>query len=99
MPGYLTVSCAERSGELFDQLHDHKQDHSADEGKDDRAEQPASEGEREMLRSLYPDWWAERIGPLEEATGCVWGERRDETAEAAGPLCSGCEHQLELRAA
>lgn len=59
----------------------------------------AAPGEREMLRSLYPDWWARRIGPLEEATGCLWGDRRNEPAEPAGPMCSTCEHQLELRAA
>lgn len=54
----------------------------------------AAPGEREELRSLWPEWWAERMAPLEEATGCCWGERRDETPSDAGPMCSDCQLRL-----
>lgn len=67
----------------------------------------ADEGEREMIQSLWPEWFEERIGSLEreaEAKGlpCAkWG-LPCESAEDAGPageLCSTCEAQLELREA
>jgi 3'-phosphoadenosine 5'-phosphosulfate sulfotransferase (PAPS reductase)/FAD synthetase len=58
----------------------------------------AEEGEREMLRALWPEWFVETIGALEQeaqAAGvpaCRWGERppSDEAVDA-GPLCSSCE--------
>jgi 3'-phosphoadenosine 5'-phosphosulfate sulfotransferase (PAPS reductase)/FAD synthetase len=61
----------------------------------------AAPGEREMLRSLWPDWFERTIASLEreaEAAGipaCRWGERPpDARASEAGPLCSSCEFQL-----
>lgn len=64
----------------------------------------AAPGEREMLRSLWPDWFEERIAPIEreaEALGlpsCRWGTGREATraAEPAGELCSSCELRLDL---
>lgn len=54
-------------------------------------------GEREMLRSLYPEWFEQRIAPLERACGRTWGERPPgERATAPGPMCTDC--QLELAA-
>lgn len=62
----------------------------------------AAAGEREMLQSLFPEWWAERIAPLEaelEAMGspCArWGEECSSVpSETVGFLCEGCE-QLAL---
>ena len=61
----------------------------------------ADAGEREMLQSLFPEWWNERIAPLEEACrekgikNCVWGANRGEAAVEAGPLCSSCEAMIE----
>lgn len=66
-------------------------------------------GEREMLMSLYPDWWAQRIAPLEaeaEALGlpaCRWGQRPPEAVAAGqaealfdvGELCSTCAWRQE----
>lgn len=58
----------------------------------------AEPGEREMLQSLFPEWWAERIAPLEaeaERAGlpfCKWGEgRRSEAMVEGGELCSTCD--------
>lgn len=65
----------------------------------------AEPGEREMLRSLWPDWFEATIAGLEreaEAAGipaCRWGERPPgaAAADAAGLLCSSCEwRQLEI---
>jgi 3'-phosphoadenosine 5'-phosphosulfate sulfotransferase (PAPS reductase)/FAD synthetase len=66
----------------------------------------AEPGEREMLRSLYPEWFRE-IEQLEREAAelgipaCKWGERPpDEEPSEAGPLCSSCEwRQMELEAA
>jgi 3'-phosphoadenosine 5'-phosphosulfate sulfotransferase (PAPS reductase)/FAD synthetase len=66
----------------------------------------AAPGEREMLRSLWPDWFEQTIASLEreaEAAGipaCRWGERPpDALPGEAGPMCSSCEwRQLELAA-
>jgi hypothetical protein len=65
----------------------------------------AAPGEREMLRSLWPDWFERTIASLEreaEAAGipaCRWGERpADVSAGDAGPMCSSCEwRQMEAR--
>lgn len=54
----------------------------------------AAPGEREELISLWPSWWNERMAPLERATGCVWGERRDEKPTEAGPMCSDCQLRI-----
>lgn len=56
----------------------------------------AKPGERDELRSLYPTWWAQRMQPLEDATGTTWGERpgKPRAIAEAGPLCSDC--QLDL---
>lgn len=63
----------------------------------------AEPGEREMLRSLWPDWFERVIGSLEreaEAAGipaCKWGERppglTPSDIPAAGALCTSCEHK------
>jgi 3'-phosphoadenosine 5'-phosphosulfate sulfotransferase (PAPS reductase)/FAD synthetase len=66
----------------------------------------ATEGEREMLKSLWPEWFSERIESLErEAEGkglpCArWGVRceSDKVEVPAGVLCSGCELQLQVAA-
>jgi len=54
----------------------------------------AAPGEREEKRSIWPVWWAERIAPLEEATGTKWGERRDEVPAKAGPMCGDCQLRI-----
>lgn len=66
----------------------------------------AAPGEREMLRSLWPDWFERTIASLEreaEAAGipaCRWGERPpDAPATDAGPLCSSCEMRFEFEEA
>jgi 3'-phosphoadenosine 5'-phosphosulfate sulfotransferase (PAPS reductase)/FAD synthetase len=58
----------------------------------------AEPGEREMLRSLYPTWFEQKIASLERAAECAgvqacrWGERPPgEVPGDAGPLCSSCE--------
>jgi 3'-phosphoadenosine 5'-phosphosulfate sulfotransferase (PAPS reductase)/FAD synthetase len=63
----------------------------------------ADEGEREMLRSLWPEWFESRIGAIEreaERLGlpCAkWGGARDQAPADAGPLCSSCEwRQMRL---
>lgn len=61
----------------------------------------ADEGEREMLRSLFSDWYEERIAPLEEAARdaglefSTWGSGRPDRPVEAGPMCSSCEFQFE----
>ena len=65
----------------------------------------ADKGEREMLISLYPEWWEERIAPIEreaQAMGLeysTWGSGRPDNPVAAGPMCSSCELRFELEAA
>jgi 3'-phosphoadenosine 5'-phosphosulfate sulfotransferase (PAPS reductase)/FAD synthetase len=61
----------------------------------------AAPGEREMLRSLWPDWFERTIASLEreaEAAGipaCRWGERPpDGLTGEVGPMCSSCELRL-----
>jgi 3'-phosphoadenosine 5'-phosphosulfate sulfotransferase (PAPS reductase)/FAD synthetase len=63
----------------------------------------AQPGEREMLRSLWPDWFETTIAGLEreaEAAGisaCRWGERPG--IGEAGPMCSSCDwRQMDLLA-
>lgn len=58
----------------------------------------ASPGEREMLESLYPEWFESSIAALEReaaAAGvkaCVWGRRPPgDKAVKVGPMCSSCE--------
>lgn len=58
----------------------------------------ASPGEREMLRDLWPEWWAARIAPLEAETGERWGCRREERPSDAGPLCTDCQIRLDVAA-
>lgn len=61
----------------------------------------ADEDEREMLQSLWPEWFEERIASVEreaEAMGlpCArWGGNRGEAPAEAGPLCSSCEVMIE----
>lgn len=56
----------------------------------------ARPGERDELRTLWPDWWAQRIAPLEEATGTRWGEAPPAAGSVApGPLCSDCQLTIE----
>lgn len=61
----------------------------------------AAPGEREMLRSLWPEWYEQTIGRLE--TECrrrgvpnpTWGHgRADEPPGEAGELCSDCQLRL-----
>lgn len=62
----------------------------------------AAPGEREMLESLYPEWFAETIGGLEEEArkrgipACVWGKRPSNVPELVPvtavdpcPVCAG----------
>lgn len=65
----------------------------------------AAEGEREELKSLYPEWFERVIGSLEreaEAAGkkqCRWGTRFAEAPEGdAGDLCSDCQLRIEAAA-
>lgn len=64
----------------------------------------AAAGEREMLQSLWPDWFERVIAALErEATArgirsCRWGDRaegRPSSREDAGPLCSDCQLRFD----
>lgn len=67
----------------------------------------ADAGEREMLASLWPDWFEATIGSLEReaaAAGikrCRWGDgdHRDTTTRPSlaevGPMCAVCQLQLE----
>ena len=62
----------------------------------------AAPGEREELRSLWPEWFDTTIGSLEreaEAAGLPchkWGSGREFLkAEAAGPMCSDCELRFD----
>jgi 3'-phosphoadenosine 5'-phosphosulfate sulfotransferase (PAPS reductase)/FAD synthetase len=63
----------------------------------------ADDGEREMLRSLYPDWWQEIIGRAEDAARARglhdrWGERPPGVTPAtdrAGRLCASCPSLFE----
>lgn len=67
-----------------------------------------SPGEREMLESLWPEWFAKTIGALEAEAAklgvpCRWGERPAGWCrpgdEEAGPACAGCSQMaLELAA-
>ena len=66
----------------------------------------ADEGEREMLRILWPDWFEERIGSIEREAQRLglpcprWGGDRTTPAGDAGPLCSSCEwRQLAIEEA
>ncbi len=64
----------------------------------------AAPGEREMLRSLFPEWFEATIEPIEreaQALGlpcAVWGSGRDfldaQQVPAAGELCSDCQLRL-----
>lgn len=63
----------------------------------------AAPGEREMLESLWPEWFDRTIGELEREAkklgvpACRWGERppEDLTSGDAGPLCTDCQLRLE----
>lgn len=65
----------------------------------------AAPGEREMLASLWPEWFETTIGSLEreaEARGiasCRWGERSvGPIPDDAGALCSDCQMRLNVSA-
>lgn len=66
----------------------------------------ATEGEREELLSLFPQWFAERIAPLERLclergySPATWGPGRvsDEPVPLAGELCSDCQLRWEVAA-
>jgi 3'-phosphoadenosine 5'-phosphosulfate sulfotransferase (PAPS reductase)/FAD synthetase len=59
----------------------------------------AAPGEREMLASLWPEWFERTIADLEreaQARGihaCRWGQRPGRAVDA-GPLCSDCQLSL-----
>lgn len=59
----------------------------------------AAPGEREMLASLWPEWFERTIVSLEREAAeagipaCNWGQRPGEI-EDAGPLCSDCQLRL-----
>lgn len=61
----------------------------------------AAEGEREMMESLWPEWWAERVVALEKEAAakgierCVWGGNKGEPIEPGGELCSTCDVLIE----
>jgi 3'-phosphoadenosine 5'-phosphosulfate sulfotransferase (PAPS reductase)/FAD synthetase len=63
----------------------------------------AAPGEREMMASLWPEWFETTIASLEreaEALGisaCRWGERPGVPVEA-GPMCSDCQLQMDMTA-
>lgn len=64
----------------------------------------AAPGEREMLRDLFPDWFAGTIAPLEAdaaAAGisrCVWGARDGTAPTPGGPMCTDCDDLFALLA-
>ncbi len=66
----------------------------------------AAPGEREMLASLWPEWFERRIASLEreaEALGlpaCKWGQRPPKKGDRldGGNLCSSCEFRAEAAA-
>jgi hypothetical protein len=74
----------------------------------ERAGAYAAPGEREMLRSLFPEWFEATIAPLERAAVergleiTTWGAGREfldqRKAEAAGPMCSDCQLRFEAEA-
>lgn len=64
----------------------------------------ADQEEREMLASLWPEWFEERIGKLEREaeekglTHCKWGAGRDGLVRGdSGELCSSCDAMIEQR--
>lgn len=63
----------------------------------------AAPGEREMLRSLWPDWFERTIASVEREAkahgipACRWGERPGTPDDGdGGPLCSDCQLRIEL---
>lgn len=61
----------------------------------------AAPGEREMLQSLWPEWFERTIASLERETlaaglrACRWGDRPGAAVDA-GALCSDCQLRIEL---
>jgi len=59
----------------------------------------ATPEEREMLRALWPAWYAERIGSLEDEVAeldvpvRLWG-KGEGVAGKAGPMCTDCQLRL-----
>lgn len=63
----------------------------------------AAPGEREMMQSLWPEWFDKTIGSLEreaKAMGlpaCVWGKAPPaQIADDVGELCSDCQLRMEV---
>lgn len=63
----------------------------------------AQPGEREMMQSLWPEWFDRVIGSLEreaEARGipaCRWGEAPPGEMSDGGPLCASCDfRQMQI---
>lgn len=62
------------------------------------------EGERDMLRSVFPRWFERKIAPIERACAakglpCVWGKRwakpvKDDAKRMR--MCGGCPSQIEF---
>lgn len=66
----------------------------------------AAPGEREMMQSLWPDWFEKTIASLEreaKAQGiaaCEWGKAPPaQLPDEVGPLCSDCQLRLEVQEA
>jgi hypothetical protein len=59
----------------------------------------AAKGERAMTISLFPEWYEEKIRPLEEEAfrrglkrwQWGWGAGADLPTTPIGPMCHGCE--------
>lgn len=65
----------------------------------------AHPGERAELKSLWPEWFAKTIAPLEEAAKTAgmkwwkWGHTPDDgTRQKPSPLCADCLTLFEMRA-
>jgi 3'-phosphoadenosine 5'-phosphosulfate sulfotransferase (PAPS reductase)/FAD synthetase len=64
----------------------------------------AAPGEREMLESLWPEWFENKIARLEDQAKemglkhCQWGAGREVMGDAPGPMCSDCQLRIEVSA-
>lgn len=63
----------------------------------------AASGEREMLQSLWPEWFDRTIASLEREAaargipGCVWGKSPPaQVPDEVGELCSDCQLRMDV---